>query len=104
VSLDPILTKLAQAKVDDMIARWYQAHSDPNGLYIDGLAKKLWLYNNTALAENIGYGNISDLALQKWLEESGSHRHTMLSREFTKVGIGYGTKWDKVYLVHVFGE
>jgi hypothetical protein len=104
VSLDPILTKLAQAKVDDMIARSYQAHADPDGLYIDWLAQKLWLYTNTALAENIGYGNISDLALQKGLEESGSHRYTILSHEFSKVGIGYGIKGDKVYLVHVFGE
>lgn len=41
VVLDPTLTRLAQAKVDDMIARNYQAHADPDGKYIDSLAQKL---------------------------------------------------------------
>lgn len=41
VVLDPTLTRLAQAKVDDMISRNYQAHADPDGKYIDSLAQKL---------------------------------------------------------------
>lgn len=35
VALDTDLTKLAQAKVDDMMARNYEAHRDPDGNYID---------------------------------------------------------------------
>jgi len=70
VILDPTLSILAQAKVDDMIARNYQSHADPEGNYIDGLAKKLSLNIEGSIGENIGYGNVSDLALQDGLEES----------------------------------
>lgn len=34
------LSRLAQAKVDDMIARDYQRHKDPDGNFIDGFARK----------------------------------------------------------------
>ncbi len=40
LSIDEALSRLAQAKVDDMIVRKYQAHRDPDGNYIDGFAKK----------------------------------------------------------------
>ncbi len=43
VILDHTLSTLAQAKVDDMIERNYQSHSDPDGKYIDALAQKLSL-------------------------------------------------------------
>jgi uncharacterized protein YkwD len=104
VTMDHTLSILAQAKVDDMIARNYQSHIDPDGKYIDALSTKLWLKIEGGLWENIWYGNISDIALQDGLEESGVHRHNMLQSVWKHVGIGYGTKGDTVYLVHVFGE
>lgn len=104
LTIDDTLSRLAQAKVDDMIARKYQAHRDPDGNYIDGFAKKQWITISTALGENIAYGDISDLALQDGLEESGSHRHNMLNPQWKKVGIGYGIFGKNTYIVHIFGE
>lgn len=104
LTLDAELTRLAQMKADDMVARGYQAHRDPDGNYIDGFAKKRGFVLETSLGENIAYGTISDLALQDGLEESGSHRYNMLRSEWTKVGIGYALSGGKSYLVQVFSE
>ncbi len=104
VILDHTLSTLAQAKVDDMILRNYQSHADPDGKYIDALAQRLTLDIEWGLWENIWYGNVSDLALQDGLEESWVHTYNMLQSSWKRVGIGYGIKNDKVYLVHVFGE
>lgn len=53
VILDHTLSTLAQAKVDDMIARNYQSHADPDGNYIDALAKRLGLDIEGGMGENI---------------------------------------------------
>jgi rare lipoprotein A len=104
VVLDQTLSILAQAKVDDMISRNYRGHMDPDGRYIDWLAEDLGLGIDGSLWENIGYGTVSDLALQDGLGESWVHRYNMLESFWKKVGIGYGVKDGQVYLVHVFGE
>ncbi|GAB0174887.1 MAG: hypothetical protein HHAS10_07660 [Candidatus Altimarinota bacterium] len=104
VSLDDTLTKLAQAKVDDMIRRGYEGHADPDGNYIDYLALKLGINPGGAIGENIGYGTVSDLSLEDGLEESGVHRMNILQDAWNRVGIGYGVNEGKVYLVHIFGE
>ena len=41
--VDPVYSTLAQAKVNDMIARDYHAHRDPDGLYVRSLAEKIGL-------------------------------------------------------------
>ena len=87
-----------------MIARRYQGHADPDGYYIDRLAERLSIDPGGSIGENIGYGTVSDLTLQDGLEESGVHRYNMLEPLWTRVGIGYGIKDGKTYLVHVFGE
>jgi uncharacterized protein YkwD len=102
--VDPTLTTLAQAKVDDMIARDYQWHADPEGRYIDTLAEKLSLHIDSTIGENIGYGTVSDISLQDGLEESWVHKYNMLQPNWRKIGIGYGIKDGKVHLVQVFGE
>jgi rare lipoprotein A len=101
---DSTLSKLAQAKVDDMIRRGYQGHADPDGNYIDHLAEKLGLESIWSIGENIGYGTVSDLSLQDGLEESGVHKINMLQSVWSKVGVGYGVNEGKVYLVHIFSE
>ncbi len=68
--LDDNISKLAQMKVDDMIARKYQEHRDPDGNYIDGFAQKRGFSFDGNIAENIGYGSVSDISLQDGLEES----------------------------------
>ena len=41
LSLDPTLTRLAQAKADDMAANNYVGHTDSSGTKIDAMAKRL---------------------------------------------------------------
>ena len=106
LSIDPDYSKLAQAKVDDMIRRNYHAHQDPDGLYVGSLAQRIGLTNLKSFRENIAYGQweVNDIILQDGLEESGSHRFAMLMPEYRKIGVGYARKWDKTYLVHIIGE
>lgn len=104
LTLDPILTTLAQAKVDDMIVRWYEWHADPDGHYIDILAEKIGLAIPSSIGENIWYGSVSHLSLQDGLEESGAHKYNMLSDRWIKVWVGYHYKNGKTYLVQVFGK
>jgi hypothetical protein len=104
IVLDTRLSKIADAKVKDMIKRNYQGHADPDGNYIDTLARNIWIDPGWSIGENIGFGTVSDLALQDGLEESGVHRINMQNPEWTRVGIGYGVSGEKVYLVHIFGE
>lgn len=93
-------------KADDMANRGYFGHRNPEGLYINDFAKQKGIDLKTTIYENIGYGegSISDLALQDGLEESGSHRHSMVLPKVTQVGIGYAKNGEKTYLVQVFGE
>ena len=41
LSLDPTLTRLAQAKADDMALNNYVGHTDSSGTKIDAMAKRL---------------------------------------------------------------
>ena len=41
LSLDPTLTRLAQAKADDMAVNNYVGHTDSSGNKIDAMAKRL---------------------------------------------------------------
>jgi uncharacterized protein YkwD len=102
--LDQDLTKIAEAKVADMIKRGYQWHADPDGNYVDTIAERIGIDTGWSIGENIGFGTVSDLALQDGLEESGVHRMNMQSPEWTRVGIGYGVSGKKVYLVNIFWE
>jgi uncharacterized protein YkwD len=69
--LDPELTNIAQAKVDDIINRGYTpAHKDPDGNYIDDFARKRGFNPPGTIGENIAAGGFSHIDLQDGLEES----------------------------------
>jgi hypothetical protein len=99
--LNPDLNRVAQEKVNDMIKRNYEWHEDPDGVYIDSLANKLKV-NYSSIGENIWVWETSHFSLQDGLEESGIHRKSMLDKDYTGIGIGYGIKKGRVYLVQVF--
>ena len=103
LKLDNELTKIAQAKVDDFIIRKYApAHIDIdwNDIYDFALAR--WFKPTMRIWENIAAGNFSHISLQDGLEESWSHRHSILDAEFTKVWIWYYVNAWKTYLLQVF--
>lgn len=89
------LNSSAQRKCDDMIARNYWSHNDPNG-------KEPWMfydmagYTYDAAGENLAYGfmNESD-AVTGWMNSQG-HKDNLLNTEFTEVG--YGTCISQDYV------
>jgi uncharacterized protein YkwD len=101
---DATLTRLAQAKADDMAAGNYVGHTDSRGESIVGLAKRLQMTIKWGIGENVAGGTVSIAYLQAGLSLSGGHRANMLKPEWTKVGIGLTIRGGKTTLVQVFGE
>ncbi|MBP9779585.1 hypothetical protein KBD33_03100 [Candidatus Gracilibacteria bacterium] len=105
IVLDDTLNTLAQAKANYMAENDYVQHKTKDGQDIRGLSNELNLKITGTLYENIAGGiNVSDIVLQDGLEESGSHRFTMLVPTVKKMGIGYVLKKNKTYLVQVFSD
>ena len=102
--VDPILSQVAQMKAENMSQNDYVWHWTPDWKNIVQFAKNLKINLQGAIAENVAWGNVSDTILQDGLEQSWSHRYTMIDEKYSKIGIGYVLKWEKTYLVQVFGE
>lgn len=100
---DTTLSKLAQAKADDMIEHGYFSHINPTGYNIGLFA----FHNNIFLpkmmiGENLARGYTSDSELFESFLHSGGHRWNILNPEWRKVGIGYSIYNGMVYVVQVF--
>lgn len=103
--IDPTLSNLAQKKAIYMDQNNDFAHVDKYGRDFIEFWQTIWIKINWSAAENIAWWtNVSDLFLQDWLEESGSHRYSMLGDKYKKIGIGYVLNNWKTYLVQIFGE
>jgi uncharacterized protein YkwD len=102
--IDDTLAELAQAKAENMANDDYVGHYTKGGQDILSFAKSRGIKITGSVGENVAGGNVSDIALQDGLEESGSHRYNMIDPSWTKAGIGYALKDGKVYMVQVFGE
>lgn len=87
---DATLDVLAQEKLDDMFARNYFSHKDPNGLGTAVAAKNAG-YRFTVLGENLAMGSYDDIEMlvDAWMESSG-HRKNLLDDRFTNTGIASG--------------
>jgi rare lipoprotein A len=106
LATDDNLMKIAQIKADYMAENdyvWHALKDNPN-IDIGWYVKTKWFTLDPPYGENVAWWNVSHLVLEDGLEESGSHRHSMVDPEWTKIGIGYATKNGKAYLVHVFSE
>jgi uncharacterized protein YkwD len=107
LTLDPLLTRAAQAKAEDMAARGYFAHKTPDGRmpwdWIESVG-----YQFLAAAENlaVGYPTDADL-ISAWMESEG-HRHNLLNQRYTDIGIGVARgKYkgqDTIFVVQMFGK
>jgi uncharacterized protein YkwD len=85
-----LLSSVARAHSQDMLARDFVDHINPDGLTpFDRLERAAYRYS--AAAENIaaGHGQASAAdALNSWLNSPG-HRKNVLNPEFSEIGIGY---------------
>jgi uncharacterized protein YkwD len=102
--IDPTLSNVAQKKAIDMATYDYVWHVTHNGMWILDFADSLNIPISGSVWENVAGWNVSDISLQDWLEESGSHRHNMIHQKWKKIGIGYVLKNGNTFLVQVFGE
>jgi uncharacterized protein YkwD len=93
------LTKAAQDYSDDMSARNFFAHTNPEGVTFDQRIKNAG-YSKPG-AENIAKGQTSaSQVMTAWMNSEG-HRANILNCSLTKIGVGVTTKgW---YWVQDFG-
>ncbi len=101
---DSTLDTIAQEKAKDMAFYDYVGHWTKDGKDILEFAISRWLSHPNSISENVAGWNVNHIFLEEWLEESGSHRHSMLDEKHKKIGIGYVVRNKKTYLVQVFAE
>lgn len=85
---NPLLTKAAQMKVDDMLARQYYSHVTPEGrtplYFLDAVGYK---YLNVGENLDLTYVSTAEDVETAWMN-SPEHRSNILLPQFTEVGIG----------------
>lgn len=99
LTMDPLLNRAADGHSEDMSARDYFSHTDPEergpGFRIEAVG-----YAHRGWAENIaaGYGS-AEAVVTGWMNSSG-HRANILNCAFDQIGIGYaedGRYWTQVF-------
>lgn len=112
LKLNPILAMTAQEHSDDMVARNYFDHKDPDG---KNSLRRVFAHNpkfQGALGENIashkftrdsGFDveRFAHVIVQAWLDSPG-HKATMLSPIFRETGIGVAMTKDEVFVTQMF--
>ena len=89
---------VAQAHSEDMVARDYFSHTNPDGASpFDRLSSAGVDYSGAA--ENIAYGYpTGDAVLEAWLDSSG-HRANIENCSLTEHGVGLqGTHWTHLFI------
>lgn len=103
---NPILTKAAQMKAEDMARRGYFSHDDPNGE-----APWTWFsrvgYDFLYAGENLAVNFVdSEDVVSAWMNSS-THKKNILNAKFSQIGVGvargkYQGK-DALFVVQFFG-
>ena len=83
----PLLSAIAKAKADDMIAKQYFAHIAPDGTGIATLAEQ-YNYQFLNIGENLALGDFDTSAevVTGWMNSPG-HRANILNTQFTEIGV-----------------
>ena len=99
---DPELTKVAQAKAQDMAKNNYFSHTSPTYGSPSQLLST-FNYKWTAYGENIAKGQLTaEQVVQDWMDSPG-HRANIINEKFTHIGTGYATDTSgTTYWVHEF--
>lgn len=83
-----LLTKAAQMKADDMLARQYYSHTTPEGhtplYFLDAVGYK---YLNAGENLDLTYESTSEDVHTAWLN-SPAHRANLLLPQYTEIGVG----------------
>ncbi len=106
LQVNPLLTKAAQAKADDMAKKGYFAHTSP-----DGTTSWFWFtqagYTYSYAGENLAvdFGDSKDVE-DAWLN-SPTHRANILNSHYTEIGIatavGMYQGHEATFVVQMFG-
>jgi uncharacterized protein YkwD len=101
---DATLTAAARRRAQDMAAKGYFAHTSPSG---ESISTILNINSYALLGENIARNTYPanqtvNVAMSGFMQ-SASHRANILSREFTRVGIGSSVAGNQRYFSIVYG-
>jgi uncharacterized protein YkwD len=108
LTVDSRLEAAAQRHADDMLARSYFAHRDPDGKTIRERAREAG-FDWSAIGENIAEGQQSvKEVVESWMRSAG-HRENILDRRYTRTGVGLALGRDpktgeyRILWVQTFG-
>ena len=107
LSENPLLSKAAQAKADDMAAKGYFAHVSP-----DGVSPWFWFssvgYAFQAAGENLAVDFYDSADVHRAWMSSPGHRANILKSNFTEIGIGIAEGMYQgrkaTFIVELFGR
>jgi uncharacterized protein YkwD len=87
LTVDFRLDAAAQRHADDMLARSYFAHRDPDGKTVRERGREAG-FDWSAIGENIAEGQQSvKEVVESWMRSAG-HRENILDRRYTRTGVG----------------
>jgi uncharacterized protein YkwD len=108
LTVDSRLEAAAQRHADDMLARSYFAHRDPDGKTVRERAREAG-FDWSAIGENIAEGQQSvKEVVESWMRSAG-HRENILDRRYTRTGVGLALGRDpktgeyRILWVQTFG-
>jgi uncharacterized protein YkwD len=108
LTVDSRLDAAAQRHADDMLARSYFAHRDPDGETVRERAREAG-FDWSAIGENIAEGQQSvKEVVESWMRSAG-HRENILDRRYTRTGVGLALGRDpktgeyRILWVQTFG-
>jgi uncharacterized protein YkwD len=108
LTVDSRLDAAAQRHADDMLARSYFAHRDPDGKTVRERAREAG-FDWSAIGENIAEGQQSiKEVVESWMRSAG-HRENILDRRYTRTGVGLALGRDpktgeyRILWVQTFG-
>ncbi|MBN2306648.1 septal ring lytic transglycosylase RlpA family protein [Candidatus Peregrinibacteria bacterium] len=101
LNLNDGLTKLAQARSDDMATRDYFGHWNPEGMTANDLRKNYAI--QPFVSENIARDVSAPLA-EYGLMRSATHRSNILNPEWQRIGLGVSDDENGTLFVQIFSD
>jgi uncharacterized protein YkwD len=104
---NPLLDKIACARADDMIARNYYSHVNPDGNKVQDLAPS-YGYNTRYMGENIALGSYTNSSVVADWINSPEHEQNIVFNDYTEQGVcfkpGHPQQRFGDIFVNVFGH
>ena len=114
LTLDPELTKIAEARARDMAEKNYLAHAAPNGdtsasLLMADDAKWQGLLGENLAAQHyvketgVDVESFAQRFLEEWVK-SDPHRDNLAYADYDRTGVGAAVNGDTVYVAQLFSS